>query len=186
MRRLIAAIRENDERNVEEAVLQLARTRTILAPLALAAGASVMLFNRLRLLLGGGGVTIVAADEVVVDADVPEIPVGIDGETIMMCTLVRCTIQARALRVRVTKDCPGSARQSLPSTGRLWGSWHRRAADVQHGGCSPLPGVSAPVTPCDVRRSPSVGVSAQLRLPYERVLPCGGVVMLSRVPGTGC
>ena len=58
-------------------------------------------------LLGGGGVTILAADEVVVDADVPEIPVGIDGETIMMCTLVRCTIQQWALRVRVLKDRPG-------------------------------------------------------------------------------
>jgi diacylglycerol kinase family enzyme len=35
-------------------------------------------------LLGGKGVTILQADEVVVDADAPEIPVGIDGETIMM------------------------------------------------------------------------------------------------------
>lgn len=51
MRRLIAAIRDNDERKVEEAVLQLARTRRIFAPLALAAGAFVMLFNGLRLLV---------------------------------------------------------------------------------------------------------------------------------------
>ncbi|MGO8895999.1 MAG: hypothetical protein ACLP8X_38610 [Streptosporangiaceae bacterium] len=51
MRRLIAAIRDNDERKVEEAVLQLARTRRIFAPLALAVGAFVMLFNGLRLLV---------------------------------------------------------------------------------------------------------------------------------------
>ncbi len=51
MRRLIAAIRDNDERKVEEAVLQLARTRRIFAPLALAAGAFVMLFSGLRLLV---------------------------------------------------------------------------------------------------------------------------------------
>jgi hypothetical protein len=51
VRRLIAAIRENDERKVEDAVLQLARTRKILAPLALAVGAFVMLFNGLRLLV---------------------------------------------------------------------------------------------------------------------------------------
>ena len=51
MRRLIAAIRENDERQVEQAVLQLAGTRRILAPLALAVGAFVMLFNGLRLLV---------------------------------------------------------------------------------------------------------------------------------------
>jgi hypothetical protein len=42
-----------------------------------------------------------------VDADVPEIPVGIDGETVMMATPVRCTIQPRALRVRVPRDRPG-------------------------------------------------------------------------------
>ena len=51
VRRLIAAIRDNDERQVEEAVLQLARTRKIFAPLALAVGAFVMLFNGLRLLV---------------------------------------------------------------------------------------------------------------------------------------
>jgi hypothetical protein len=50
VRRLIAAIRANDERKVEEAVLRLARTRKILAPLALAVGAFVMLFSGLRLL----------------------------------------------------------------------------------------------------------------------------------------
>jgi hypothetical protein len=48
VRRLIAAIRENDERKVEEAVLQPAGTRRILAPLALAVGAFVMLFSGLR------------------------------------------------------------------------------------------------------------------------------------------
>ena len=51
MRQLIAAIRDNDEHQVEEAVLQLARTRRIFAPLALAVGAFVMLFNGLRLLV---------------------------------------------------------------------------------------------------------------------------------------
>ncbi|HEY7263610.1 MAG TPA: hypothetical protein VH589_19250 [Trebonia sp.] len=51
MGRLIAAIRENDERKVEEAVLQLAKTRKIYAPLALAVSAFVMLFNGLRLLV---------------------------------------------------------------------------------------------------------------------------------------
>ena len=51
MRRLVAAIRDNDERTVEEAVLQLARVRRIFAPLALAVGAFVMLFSGLRLLV---------------------------------------------------------------------------------------------------------------------------------------
>ena len=47
MRRLVAAIRDNDERNVEKPVLQLARTGRIFAPLVLAVGAFVMLFNGL-------------------------------------------------------------------------------------------------------------------------------------------
>jgi diacylglycerol kinase family enzyme len=55
----------------------------------------------------GPGLAVFAADEVVVDADVPEIPVGIDGETIMMATPVRCAIRPRALRVIVPRDRPG-------------------------------------------------------------------------------
>ena len=58
-------------------------------------------------LLGGGGVMALAADEVVLDADEPQIPVGIDGETIMMPTPVRCAIRPGALRVRVPRDRPG-------------------------------------------------------------------------------
>ena len=61
MRRLIAAIRENDEHQVEEAVLQLARTRKIFAPLALAVGAFVMLFNGLRLLVTNWRLMLVQA-----------------------------------------------------------------------------------------------------------------------------
>ena len=55
----------------------------------------------------GQGLTTVTAEEVVVDAEVPEIPVGIDGETVMMATPVRCTIQPKDLRVRVPRDRPG-------------------------------------------------------------------------------
>jgi diacylglycerol kinase family enzyme len=58
-------------------------------------------------LLGGGGVMVLAADEVVVDADEPEIPVGIDGETVMMPTPVRCAVRPGVLRVRVPRDRPG-------------------------------------------------------------------------------
>lgn len=58
---LIVAIRENDERKVEEAVLQLASTRRIFAPLALAASAFVMLFNGLRLLVTNWKLMLVQA-----------------------------------------------------------------------------------------------------------------------------
>src|SRR6516162_614937 len=56
----------------------------------------------------GQGLTTLTAGEVVVDADAPQIPVGIDGETVMMPTPVRCTIQPRALRVRVPRNRPGT------------------------------------------------------------------------------
>jgi len=55
----------------------------------------------------GQGLTTLTADKVVVNAEVPEIPVGIDGETVMMATPVRCAIQPKALRVRVPRDRPG-------------------------------------------------------------------------------
>src|SRR5215813_5223311 len=55
----------------------------------------------------GQGLTTLTADEVVVDAEVPEVPVGIDGETVMMPTPVRCAIRPKVLRVRVPRDRPG-------------------------------------------------------------------------------
>ena len=53
------------------------------------------------------GVQRFLALEVVVDADAEEIPVGIDGEAVMMPTPVRCSIRPAALRVRVPRDRPG-------------------------------------------------------------------------------
>jgi diacylglycerol kinase family enzyme len=55
----------------------------------------------------GRGLTTLTAAEVVVDADAPQVPVGIDGETVKMPTPVRCTIQPKVLRVRVPRDRPG-------------------------------------------------------------------------------
>ncbi len=52
-------------------------------------------------------VTMLTAREVVIDADQPHIPVGIDGESILMPTPVHCTIHPLALRVRVPRDRPG-------------------------------------------------------------------------------
>src|SRR5215469_1964109 len=55
----------------------------------------------------GQGLAVLTAGEVVVDAGADEIPVGIDGETVMMATPVQCTIRPKALRVRVPRDRPG-------------------------------------------------------------------------------
>ena len=52
-------------------------------------------------------VTVLTAREVVIDADQPQIPVGIDGESVLMPTPVHCTIRPLSLRVRVPRDRPG-------------------------------------------------------------------------------
>ena len=52
-------------------------------------------------------VTLLTAREIVIDADQPQIPVGIDGESVLMPTPVRCTIHPLALRVRVPRYRPG-------------------------------------------------------------------------------
>jgi diacylglycerol kinase family enzyme len=52
-------------------------------------------------------VTMLTAREVIIDADQPQIPVGIDGESVLMPTPVRCTIRPLALRVQVPRGRPG-------------------------------------------------------------------------------
>jgi diacylglycerol kinase family enzyme len=51
--------------------------------------------------------TVRTATEAVIDADVPSVPVGIDGESVAMATPVRCVIRPGALRVRVPRHRPG-------------------------------------------------------------------------------
>ncbi|MFB6806932.1 diacylglycerol kinase family protein [Streptomyces sp. NPDC056387] len=70
-----------------------------------------------ELLLHGGqgrGLTALTAREVVVDADAPAIPVGVDGEALMLSTPVRCRIASGALRVRVPRNRPGVPRATVP------------------------------------------------------------------------
>src|SRR5215216_2823586 len=53
------------------------------------------------------GLTRLAGREVVVDADAAQIPVGVDGEALLLDTPVRCTLRPATLRVRVPRDRPG-------------------------------------------------------------------------------
>ncbi|TXS42276.1 diacylglycerol kinase [Streptomyces sp. uw30] len=53
------------------------------------------------------GLTALAATEVVIDADAPDIPVGVDGEALLLPTPVVCRILPGALRVRVPRERPG-------------------------------------------------------------------------------
>ncbi|MGI9009106.1 MAG: hypothetical protein ACR2FU_23460 [Streptosporangiaceae bacterium] len=73
----------------------------------------------------GRGLTMLAAGEVTVDAEQAEIPVGIDGETIMMPTPVRCSIRPQALRVVVPRTRPG---RPAPRHALSWSRLGRLAA----------------------------------------------------------
>jgi diacylglycerol kinase family enzyme len=55
----------------------------------------------------GTGVIATKSAVVTVDSPQSEIPVGIDGETVLMPTPVHCSVQPGALRVVVPKDRPG-------------------------------------------------------------------------------
>ncbi len=63
------------------------------------------------------GLTQHEASEVTVDADAPEISVGVDGESLLLTTPVRCTIEPGTLRVRVPRERPGIRPTALLSTG---------------------------------------------------------------------
>ncbi|GAA1831849.1 diacylglycerol/lipid kinase family protein [Actinomadura chokoriensis] len=52
----------------------------------------------------GRGLAMLTASEVVIDSESGEIPVGVDGEALILPTPVVCGIQAGALRVRVPRD----------------------------------------------------------------------------------
>ncbi|MFF8403572.1 diacylglycerol/lipid kinase family protein [Streptomyces sp. NPDC015684] len=53
------------------------------------------------------GLTSVTAREVVIEADAPAVPVGVDGEALSLPTPVHCRLVPGALRVRVPRDRPG-------------------------------------------------------------------------------
>ncbi|MFC9238289.1 diacylglycerol/lipid kinase family protein [Streptomyces decoyicus] len=78
-----------------------------------AAQAAAMLRGR-----RGPGLTSTAAQEVVVDADAPAIPAGVDGEALTVPAPVRCWIEPGALRVRVPRHRPGVPRGKPPMNWR--------------------------------------------------------------------
>ncbi|MFE9019275.1 diacylglycerol/lipid kinase family protein [Streptomyces sp. NPDC007808] len=54
-----------------------------------------------------GGLTILTATEVVIEADRPQIEAGVDGEALVLPAPVRCRVVPGALRVRVPRHRPG-------------------------------------------------------------------------------
>jgi diacylglycerol kinase family enzyme len=54
-----------------------------------------------------GGLKVLTTKQIEITADTAQIPVGVDGESILMSTPVICTVSPGALRVWVPRDRPG-------------------------------------------------------------------------------
>ena len=53
------------------------------------------------------GLSVLTTKQIEITADAPQIPVGVDGESIVMSTPVSCVVSPRALRVWVPRSRPG-------------------------------------------------------------------------------
>jgi diacylglycerol kinase family enzyme len=53
------------------------------------------------------GLKLLTTEQITITADEPQIPVGVDGESVLMSTPVTCTVSPGALRVWVPRDRPG-------------------------------------------------------------------------------
>jgi diacylglycerol kinase family enzyme len=93
----------------------------------------------------GTGLAVLTTKHVEIDADAPQIPVGIDGEAAMIPTPVICTSSPGALRVRVPRNRPG-----VPAPKPLvnWATLRRLAAPRDSAG-----------RPAGGRPAPAVGES---------------------------
>ena len=81
--------------------------------------------------------TVLTAREVIIDADQPQIQVGIDGESVLMPTPVRCTIRPLALRVQVpprpARRAPAAAATGLGPAGPPGAHLHLSTRDIAPG-----------------------------------------------------
>jgi hypothetical protein len=71
---------------------------------------------------------VLTAEQIEITAGEQQIPVGVDGESILMSTPVTCTISAGALRVWVPRDRPGIPR---PKSSVNWASLRHLAAPAR-------------------------------------------------------
>ncbi len=85
------------------------------------------------------GLKVLATEQLEITADVPQIPVGVDGESIMMPTPVTCTISPGALRVWVPRDRPGIAAPKPPVN---WARLRHLAGPARAEAAQPGPGIN--------------------------------------------
>jgi diacylglycerol kinase family enzyme len=88
------------------------------------------------------GLRVLTAQSVVVTSTAEQIPVGVDGEAVLLPVPVRCEIRPGALRVRVPRSRPGVPAPkpaiSLSRLGQL-ASWQRRPRPGSGPGEVPFP-----------------------------------------------
>ena len=80
------------------------------------------------------GMRVLSTKKIEINADAPQIPVGVDGEALSMSTPVVCTISPGALRVWVPRDRPGITPPKPPiNWARLWhlAGIHRERAEIE-------------------------------------------------------
>ena len=91
------------------------------------------------------GVKVLTAEEITITADTPKIPVGVDGESILMPTPVTCSVSPGVLRVWVPRDRPGVPAPKPPM------NWVR----LRH-----LAGVSRPAASTPAASTPAASTPA--------------------------
>jgi diacylglycerol kinase family enzyme len=100
----------------------------------------------------GRGLVIENSQTITIDAPQSSIPVGVDGETVLLPTPVRCSIRPRALRVVVPKHRPGLPAPRSPFSwsklGRLAGFGQLAAVD---GGVEESRSLARTTTPLNLR-----------------------------------
>ncbi len=72
-----------------------------------------------------GGLSVLTTKKIEITADAPQIPVGVDGESVLLSTPVTCTASPGALRVWVPRDRPGVP---APKPPRNWARLRHLAA----------------------------------------------------------
>jgi diacylglycerol kinase family enzyme len=92
------------------------------------------------------GLKVLTTEEITITADTPKIPVGVDGESILMPTPVTCTVSPGVLRVWVPRDRPGVPAPKPPM------NWARLRQ---------LAGVSRPADSTPAASTPAASTSAQ-------------------------
>src|SRR5260370_10166094 len=111
---------------------------------------AVQAVGRLRRPQRSRSLSVFTAREVVIDADQSQIPVGIDGESVLMPTPVRCTIRPLSLRVQVPRGRPGVPEPRRPMD---WAQLRRlaltfaraaRGGEAARGSRAPTPAPARP------------------------------------------